>query len=117
MSTHSVWWVPFDWHWLALEEIWIPVSEQWFTKCMNEQVTRHEHLIFVLLVAVRKDVCALGGLREEAKDVVDNKQGTFCVTGTGGISFHAINGNVFALLLVSFGHDGRDSAASVGLHG
>lgn len=41
----------------AIEEVW------------------HEHLILVLLVAVRQDVGALKGLREETEDVVDDEEG------------------------------------------
>lgn len=69
----------------------------------------------MLLVAVRKDVGTLEGLREKAEDVVDDEEGGLCVLGTGGVGLHAIDGGPLALLLVALADDRRDGAASLRL--
>jgi hypothetical protein len=78
-------------------------------------LTRHEYLVLVVLVGMRKDISALQCLREEPKDVVDNQKCRLRLLGAGGIRLHAIDGDPLALLLVALADDRRNGAASLGL--
>ena len=78
-------------------------------------LTRHEHLVLVVLVRVREDVCALECLWEESEDVVDDQQCGLGVFRASGICLHAIDGDPFAFLFIALAHDWRDAAASLGL--
>lgn len=43
------------------------------SRILSFQLTRNENLVLVLLVAVREDIRSLERLREEAEDVIDDK--------------------------------------------
>lgn len=85
------------------------------TPLWNIKLTRHEHLVLVVLVRVREDVGTLDGLWEEAKNVINDQQCGFSILGSSGVGLHAVDGDPFALLFVALAHDWRDGAASLGL--
>jgi hypothetical protein len=78
-------------------------------------LTRHEHLVLVILVRVCEDVGALESLRKMSKNVEYDQQCRLSVFGAGGVCLHAIYGDPFALLFVALAHNWWDSAASLGL--
>jgi hypothetical protein len=83
------------------------------TPCWDSVLTRHEHLVLVVLVRVREDISTLECLREESKDVVDDQQCGLSILGAGGVRLHAIDSDPFALLFVALAHDWRNGAASL----
>lgn len=78
-----------------------------------EEEVGHEDLVLVAGVGVGEDVGALDGLGGEAEDVVDDEDGGGGVGGAGGVALHAVEVDVFALLLVALGDGGRDIAAGL----
>ena len=78
-----------------------------------EEEVGHEDLVLVAGVGVCEDVSALERLGGEAEDVVDDEDGGCGVGGTGGVALHAIEVDIFALILVTLGDSGRDIAAGL----
>ena len=83
-----------------------------------EIFTGHEDLVLLFLIAMCQDIGALEGLWEEAEDVVNDEDRRFGIARASHVCLHTIDGHVFALGLVTLGHDRWYGTAGVGLrHG